>query len=217
MMPSSMPSTARTRPSTVKAGARVKRPQPKAKLSRLLPSASPVKVAGARVTSKKRDMRWVASDGVVWASRFEYEVYDGLRRAGLNVRKTTEQDSIRYTHVVRQGACTVCGSDKVVTNRSYTPDLFVSSGSATDADNAGGYYIEAKGYLRGPQRSLLRSVRKERPDVDLRLVVQRDYKVGKSTLVGWATKYLKVKTHVWTKEGKLPNDWYGPRPSKGIQ
>jgi hypothetical protein len=34
------------------------------------------------------------------------------------------------------------------------------------------------------------------------LVVQRDYKVGKSTLVGWAEKYLKVPVHVWN--GGIP-------------
>jgi hypothetical protein len=35
----------------------------------------------------------------------------------------------------------------------------------------------------------------------LRLVIQRDYPVGKGSLTEWATKYLKVPVCVW--KGKL--------------
>lgn len=168
-----------------------------------------LKTAGSRIGTKFRDMRWMGPDGSVWDSRFEYEVYSGLVKQGLNVRRTTPDDSIPYTHAVRGGLCTVCASNKVVTERSYTPDFFVYTDTALDRNTGSGvdkgYFIEAKGYLRADRRSLLRSLRKARPDIDLRLVAQRDYKVGKSTLTGWASKYLKVPVAVWN--GKLPEDW----------
>jgi hypothetical protein len=171
--------------------------------------AKPPPIAGERVGTKRSDMRWQSPDGSVWASRFEYAVYSALKDKGYDVRKTTEQDRMAYTSPVVNGKCTVCAADRVVTERHYTPDLFVVSRSGTTADpedpSRRGYYIEAKGYLRGDRRSLLRAFRKSGPNCDLRMVVQRDYKVGKSTLVGWATRLLKVPVTIWT--GDLPEDW----------
>jgi hypothetical protein len=92
----------------------------------------------------------------------------------------------------------------VVQEHIYTPDLF-NVPNVPGASDSSGYYIEAKGYLRAEGRSLLRSFRKSRPDIDLRLVVERDYKVGKGSLTSWASKYLKVPVHVW--DGSLPKDW----------
>ena len=102
------------------------------------------------------------------------------------------------------GVCPKCGSREVAQEHRYTPDLFVSTaGRVGEAATANaGYYIEVKGYLRAERRSLLRAFRKAWPKSDLRLVVYRDYKVGKSTLTGWATKFLKVPVHVW--DGKVP-------------
>jgi hypothetical protein len=159
-------------------------------------------IAGSRVGTKKSDMRWLAPDGTVWASRFEYAVYSTLKEKGYDVRKTTEQDRMAYTSPVRNGRCTRCSSSCVVEDRSYTPDLFVVP---RGSDAASGYYLEAKGYLRGERRTLLRAFRKTGPACDLRLVVQRDYKVGKSTLVGWGLRLLKVPTVVW--DGDLPEGW----------
>jgi hypothetical protein len=68
------------------------------------------------------------------------------------------------------------------------------------------YYIEAKGYIRAERRRLLRAFRNARQDIDLRLVVERDYKVtAKLTIVQWARKYLKCPAVVW--DGKLPEEW----------
>lgn len=159
-------------------------------------------IEGSRVGTKKSDTRWRAPDGTVWASRFEYAVYSTLKDKGYDVRKTDKQDTMAYTSRVDSGRCRECGSSCVVTERSYTPDLYVvPRGGAASS----GYYLEAKGYLRAQRRSLLRAFRKTGPACDLRLVVQRDYKVGKSTLVGWARKLLKVPVTVW--DGDLPVDW----------
>jgi hypothetical protein len=163
-----------------------------------------LKIAGSRIGTKHRDMRWKSPDGEVWASRFEYSVFFTLKEKGFNVRRTNaEQDRMAYTAPVRNGVCEACASTAVVTNHFYTPDLFVSQGD--QSGGPAGYYIEAKGYLRAPQRSLIRAFRKARPDVDLRFVVQSDYKVGKSTVSGWITRYLRSKVHVWN--GNLPGSW----------
>lgn len=159
---------------------------------------------GERTGTKRRDTRWTAPDQSVWASRFEYEVYLALKAQGYEVRKTTEKDSLRYTHPVRNGRCLQCGSGRVVSEHSYTPDLFVSTGRAAD-NQPSGYYLEVKGYLRAPRRALLRSFHKARPDIDIRFIAQRDYAVGATTLTGWAKKFLKSPVHIW--DGKLPAEW----------
>lgn len=159
-------------------------------------------IEGSRVGTKKSDTRWLAPDNTVWASRFEYAVYSKLKELGYDVRKTTEQDRMAYTSPVKNGRCRRCSSDCVVTERTYTPDLFVVP---RGEPQSAGYYLEAKGYLRAERRTLLRSFRKTGPACDLRLVVQRDYNVGKSTLVGWAIRLLKVPVTVWS--GDLPETW----------
>src|SRR5579885_1009284 len=52
---------------------------------------------GRRIGTHRRDMRWEAPDGSVWASRFEYEVYRGLKESGVAVRRTDEQDRLFYS------------------------------------------------------------------------------------------------------------------------
>lgn len=164
-------------------------------------------VPGRKVGTKRRDMRWLAPDGTEWDSKFEYEIFLAYEKEGKSARRTTEQDSLLFTRPVRNGACTECESCTVVSRHRYTPDLYVG---AEDNREFGGlqatsYYVEAKGYLRAEQRSLLRSLRKARPDVDLRLIVQRDYKVTKSlTITEWARKYLRVRAVVWA--GRVP-EW----------
>jgi hypothetical protein len=162
-------------------------------------------------------MRWLAPDGQVWASRFEYGIFVQLKEQGFHVRKTDLPDQLDYTDPVHGGRCLDCGSSSCVTARHYTPDLFVGP-AGTDLDTGAervreghapspfGYYIEAKGYLRADRRSLLRSVRKAWPRLDFRLVVQRDYRVtAKLTIVEWARKFLKCEVHVWN--GSLPKEW----------
>lgn len=150
-------------------------------------------------------MRWQDTDGVIWASRFEYEVFTALKGQGYDVRKTTSADSLDYTSAIRSGRCTECYSCKVVQERSFTADIHVTQ-EKPGLSKRSVYYIEVKGFLRAEQRTLLRALRKARPDVDIRLVVQRDYRVSKKhTIVSWATTYLKVPVIVWN--GALPDGW----------
>ncbi len=153
---------------------------------------------GRRVGTKHRDMRWEA-EGQIWDSRFEYEVFRVYRYKGIDIRRCTAQDSLRYTRPVRNAECTACGADSVVTTHTYTPDFFVSTGD--EHGKRTGYYLEVKGYLRADRRSLLRALRKERKDVDLRVLCQRDYQItDKHTLVTWCEQYLKCPCHVWRGE-----------------
>lgn len=174
---------------------------------------------GVRVGTKRRDMRWQA-EGQEWDSRLEYEVFRVYRDAGYNIRRCTAEDSVRYTRPVRNGVCNACGAVSVDSVHSYTADFFVFAGpkaeggqsAAADAAVASaGHYLEVKGYLRADRRSLLRALRKARPDVDLRLIAQRDYRVTKTaTLTQWARRYLRCPAILWN--GGVP-DWSDSLPT----
>lgn len=162
---------------------------------------------GERVGTKRRDMRWKAPDGTVWDSRFEYEVYLGFKERGISVRKLeAPKDSLDYTSPVRGAECAKCGSNAVVQRRSITFDLLAVQ-EAGGGPERRSYRVEAKGYLRAPRRRLLRCFRQAWPSVDLRLVLQADYKVGKGTVLEWCAKYLKCPAFVWKGPESIPNSW----------
>jgi hypothetical protein len=171
-------------------------------------SKSAPSFGGKRAGTKRSDKRWIADDGTEWASRFEYGVFKTLSEKGYAVERCIQgQDSLSYRAAVRLGKCDSCGSSSVHTERSYTPDIRVRAkpGSASLSGRPG-YLLETKGYLRGPQRTLLRAFRKSRPDVDLRFIFQRDYPVTKQlSIAQWCAKYLKAPHCVWS--GDLPEEW----------
>jgi hypothetical protein len=159
--------------------------------------------AGTRTGTKRKDYRWTDPAGIIWASRFEYEIFNWFRAAGLLIRKAeSPADTVSYTTRIRSGVCGACGADgQSYQRRTYTPDL-VAGYVPFIAHKSGSVYIEAKGFLRGKDRSLLRAVVQAGVRPNLCLFIQRDAKVGKGTVSTWARKFLKgVPVCLWTRTG----------------
>lgn len=157
-------------------------------------------------------MRWLSPDGQEWDSKFEWQVYESLHKSGSGVQRAAkgkpgESDTFVYTMPVRDATCDACQSTEVSKRRQYSPDLrFAHAHHGDDRSYShSGFYIEVKGYLRAEQRSLLRAFCKARPDIDLRFILQRDFKIGAGTAVSWITRYLKRPVTVW--RGRLPDEW----------
>lgn len=158
-----------------------------------------------RIGIKRSDLRCKDPNGDIWASPFEYNVYDAIRSAGRHrIRRADERDALTYSTAVKHGRCEKCGTSEVVQDRVYTTDLHLVR--KDEQDDARGYFLEVKGYLPGPQRNLFRQVLKQHPDVSVRIVAQSDHWVtkGKTRLSDWAKRY-KIKFHLW--KGSLPEDW----------
>jgi hypothetical protein len=161
-------------------------------------------------------MRFRAPDGSEWDSKFEWQVYDVYLRdpvSGRKIRRTVKGsgDTLAYTVPVRNATCDSCGQAKVSKHRSYTPDIFHDG--AGDAGLKGSYLIETKGYLRAAERSLLRAFCKARPDIDLRIIYQRDFPVNKGlSITQWTAKYLKIPYAVW--RGSVVTEWQMPKRKK---
>lgn len=161
---------------------------------------------GHKVGTKRSDKRWQDEHGEIWASRFECLVYNSGKTGDLKIRKCDKggRDTLSYHSKVRDGVCSACKSPDIIKERRYTPDLRVLSDNEAQE---GGYYVEAKGYMRASQRSLVRDFFKTGPPIDLRFILQADYRVSRSlTMGGWIDKFLHCKWAVWDGEA-YPTKW----------
>ena len=158
---------------------------------------------GKRVGSKRSDRRWEDPEGGLWDSKFEWEVYLGLRNNGYRVRRCDESDTFAYDTRVAKGRCLECQSDAVVQGRTYTADLFVVEHKEGVA--RGRYLVECKGYFPAAKRSLFRAVASQLPDVDLRIIFESNRRLRgtKMTPVEYIHRYCKnVVPGVWDKTTK---------------
>ena len=127
-------------------------------------------------------------------SGFEKKIEAQLKEAKVEYKY--ESESIEWLRKISKGRCAGCGSDEVFQRCTYTPDFVLGNG----------VWIESKGYLDGPDRTKLRSIRAQFPKLDLRLVFQRDNVIpgtkNKTRYSEWAEKNgfkwaLKVVPKSW--------------------
>jgi hypothetical protein len=80
----------------------------------------------------------------------------------------------------------------------YTPDFILSNG----------VILEAKGYFKPEDRRKMLAVKKQHPDLDIRLVFQQPYntitKESKTTYAMWAEK----NDFLWCPYHTIPLDWF---------
>lgn len=79
----------------------------------------------------------------------------------------------------------------------YTPDFILPNG----------VILEAKGYFRPEDRRKMAAIKKQHPDLDIRLVFQSPHntisKSSKTTYAMWADKY----GFKWCPSHSIPLDW----------
>lgn len=129
-------------------------------------------------------------------SGFEDTIDGQLAESGVDYGY--ESTSVEWLRAISKGVCGACGAEGVTQRCSYTPDFVLSNG----------IWIEAKGYLDGPDRTKLKAIRRQHPQIDLRLVFQRDNVIkgtkNKTRYSEWAEKNgfkwaLKVVPKDWLK------------------
>jgi len=80
----------------------------------------------------------------------------------------------------------------------YTPDFILPNG----------VILEAKGYFKPEDRRKMLAVKKQHPDLDIRLVFQAPYntitKTSRTTYAMWAEKH----NFLWCSYHNLPLDWF---------
>lgn len=85
-----------------------------------------------------------------------------------------------YTASKRQVICENCGPVKAVIEKTYLPDFFLSNGVV----------LEVKGRLTSADRTKMVAVKKQHPDLDVRLVFDYDrkYNAAGDKYSDWAEK-----------------------------
>lgn len=154
--------------------------------------------------------RWTAPDGTEWDSIFEWQVFQGFKEAGLDIRKCDERDTISYGEQKQGVRCMECGSSRCVQQRRYTPDLLCVREGGSSHEHGSEYLIEVKGYFRREKRTLFRSMRNDQPHVDLRVVLASDHWVtkGKTRITDYLERYVKNTPYfIWNGPESIPESW----------
>ncbi|MCK5600254.1 endonuclease I [Candidatus Pacearchaeota archaeon] len=90
--------------------------------------------------------------------------------------------------------------DWIPPKRKYTPDFKVKRKDGSF------FFVEYKGYLRPADKTKMKAIRQQYPDLDIRFVFQNArkfiYKGSKTTYGMWAEK----NGYLWA-EGTMPEDW----------
>ena len=81
---------------------------------------------------------------------------------------------------------------------TYTPDFVLPNGVV----------LEAKGYFKPEDRRKMVAVKKQYPDLDIRLVFQQPYntltRTSKTTYAKWAEKH----GFLWAAARDIPTEWF---------
>ena len=129
-----------------------------------------------------------------YASGLEERVAKELDALGVKY----EYESVKFIwkDYNPRAVCEVCGAKEVYQQRSYTPDFIL----------AGGLIIEVKGRLTRRDRRVLCGVRKSNPDIDLRIIFDKDNRINKgakSRYSDWAASH----DFLYSLKGKVPEIW----------
>ena len=115
-------------------------------------------------------------------SKFRSQLEENIAKLldGLGVSFEYESEKLGYT-----------------IEHSYTPDFVLPNYT----------YLEAKGYWSPADRRKILSVKKDNPDIDLRMVFQSPYnkisKKSKTTYAQWCDRH----DIPWTSYQNIPIDW----------
>lgn len=130
----------------------------------------------------------------MFRSKFERRLAEQLDEA--KIKYEYETTIIEYDLPVHHGFCCDCGSSMVTTQRDYLTDFYLPELAL---------YIEAKGRFTSSDRTKMKTVKEQHPDLDIRMVFMRDNKLNKRS----KTKYSDwcEKHGIKYAIGHIPEDW----------
>lgn len=106
-----------------------------------------------------------------------------------------ETGPVPYLSKIRSGQCILCGSKQVAKRRTYLPDFRVGS-----------IILETKGKLTSAERTKFIDIKQSNPELDLRLVFQRDNRIRKGSDI-YYSDWAKSHGFKWCIGTKLPPKW----------
>lgn len=131
--------------------------------------------------------------GIVVRSKFEAKILEDLDSRGVEYEY--EAHTFNWHDKVR-GQCEDCGSKDLYVERWYTPDVFLPNG----------LIVEIKGKFAPIDRRIQLGIRELHPELEIRLLFQRDNTLSKNSL----TRYTEwcIKNGIVALVGdSIPEDW----------
>lgn len=128
-----------------------------------------------------------------YRSGFEKEMADVLGVKGITFKY--EARTVDYVSPVRGGVCLKCSASSTGKRRKYLADFSI-----------GGIILETKGKLDSPGRTKLIAIKKSNPELDIRLVFQRNNRIRRNSPVHY-TDWAKANGFKHCVGTKLPAKW----------
>lgn len=126
-------------------------------------------------------------------SKLEMLVLTDLVNKGVDFEY--EAESYVWLEKLPRAFCAACGEKAVFVERSYTPDVFLSNG----------IIVEVKGIFTSHDRKIAAAMQEQHPNLDIRMVFQRDNKLSRSSSTRYSTWCEKkgIKCAI----AKIPEEW----------
>lgn len=131
-----------------------------------------------------------------YRSKFEKGLATSLHHR--HVKFEYEGEFINYAESIHAAICNECNGTNIAKLRRYLPDFYIPKTNI---------YIEAKGRFTGDARTKMLAVVTTNPNIDLRMVFQRD---------DWFNKKHATRYSDWCKKhnieyavGEIPDEWVG--------
>jgi hypothetical protein len=133
------------------------------------------------------------------------DVRSGLEarvREDLDERKIKyEYETVKISYIKKY--CPSCG--EAIQKGNYIPDFIL--GDKIDKTNLkGSVIVEVKGRFTAQDRKKHVSVRELNPDVDIRILFQRDQKIGKNSTTKYST-WCDKKGIIYAFGESVPEEW----------
>lgn len=129
----------------------------------------------------------------LFRSNLEWHIAVDLWERGVEYEYETT--TLDYTSDVYRGECSTCGSTKVHSQHTYTPDFILPNG----------IMVEAKGKFLPANRTLMEDVLRCNPDKDIRMLFQRNNYLTKKKKMTYG-RWCDVKGIKWAV-GRVPEEW----------
>lgn len=124
-------------------------------------------------------------------SGYEQKIADNLTSRGVEFRY--EDTKLHYLRKIRSGTCLECGHTKVYQHCTYTPDFDVYKEGVLV------YHIESKGRFLGKDRTKMKEIKEQHPDLDIRFLVYRK----NQEVEAWLTK----RGYPYAVGHAIPDEW----------
>lgn len=144
--------------------------------------------------AKGRRKQLSTKRGRVVRSRLEAKVLDALDADGVDYQY--EPRTVRWSERIVGAKCDECGSKRVSKSRRYLPDIILGNGIV----------LEVKGRFTTRDRKLIMGVRETNPEMDIRMVFDRDNKLSAGATSRYSEWCAKRDIKCCFK-GSVPPHW----------